>query len=403
MIILGAFVIPILGAIIVVALFRRKVVLWEVGLPFGVCLLLILTFYFTRGFVGVSATEYWGGWVSEIRYYEDWNEYIHQTCSRTVNDGDGNSHTEYYDCSYVAFHGKEWHLIDSNGEDHDIRESYYNALVKKFGQRPSFKDLHRHYHTNDGDMYFVRWPMSQWETMEPVTTTHRYENRVQVSRSVFNYAKVSKAEREQYGLFDYPKIDGLYQPQLLGADGIAGSREAERILQVANARLGAAKQLRIFVLVFRDQPLEAGFLQEAYWVNGNKNEFVLCIGLGADGRAQWAHPFSWTDVEQLKTDAREYVGNRFIDNKEPFDLVAVCNWLETNLEERWVRRSFSDFSYLKIEPPLWYVLLAYFLTTVAYVGIAFWTVVNEITEEDETRRSAMRRQYQSWRIRRQTF
>ena len=59
-------------------------------------------------------TEYLGSYVTRIRHYDAWNEYIHRTCTRTVGSGK-NQRTETYDCSYVENH-PELHAETENSE-----------------------------------------------------------------------------------------------------------------------------------------------------------------------------------------------------------------------------------------------------------------------------------------------
>lgn len=65
-------------------------------------------------------------------------------------------------------------------------------------------------------------------------------------------------------------------------------------------------QVRVWVLLFNNLPRETGLLQEAYWVNGNKNELVICIGLNED-KIMWSHIFSWTESQTIKIELRNFI------------------------------------------------------------------------------------------------
>jgi len=233
--------------------------------------------------------------------------------------------------------------------------------------------MNRNYHTRDGDKYESRWDQSE-ELAEITTTTHSYENRVKPSRSVFNYEEVSDEEIASYGLHTYPRIHTSYrQPVILGASGM-DVRAAEREFQLLNGYLGSRRQVRVFVLLFENQPREAGYIQEALWIGGNKNEFVITIGLDGD-RVDWAHVFSWSEKDRLKIDTRH-----FIEEQSEIDLISLAEWLRPQLRQRFERKEFEDFSYLKVDPPLWAILLVFFLVIAANVGVSYFVIQNEYRE-----------------------
>ena len=131
----------------------------------------------------------------------------------------------------------------------------------------------------------------------------------------------------------------------------------------------------MFILVFRDQPLQTGFDQEAFWQGGNKNEFIVMVGINAKQEVQWAHVASWTDAEMFKVQARE-----FAQNQKQLDLVAMANWLgERVQQETVIRKDFREFAYLTVEPPPWAVISILLVTLVSCVLLAAWAVNNELT------------------------
>ncbi len=82
--------------------------------------------------------------------------------------------------------------------------------------------------------------------------------------------------------------------------------------------------------------------------------------------------FSWTEVELLKLDVRN-----FIITQEKLDLVSIVEYLSSNVKTKFIRKPFADFSYLTVEPPLWIVLLIYATIISVCAGISAWIVHNE--------------------------
>lgn len=370
MIIWFALGIPIAITLFVCLKYQRKIVWWEVFVPTIVCMILIFFCKWGVEKLQTNDTEYWGGWIQKAEYYEYWDEEV--PCRHPIEetDKDGNTRVVGYEHMYdVDEHPPYWQVIDSNGITITVDENKFEFLAKRFGNR-DFVELNRHYHSKDGDKYEATWNGKE-KTFEPSVTAHTYENRLQASTSVFKFEKV---DPKKYNLFEYPKIVGYYyQPSILGPNT---DRGAMQLFDNMNARLGAKRQLKIWVLIFVDKPLEAGFEQQSYWKNGNKNEFVIAIGINPDREIQWAHIFSWSENESLKTDTRNYI----IAQKR-LDLVNLAGWIKPELEKRYKRKSFADFNYLTVEPPLWAVILTFILTALASLVSSVWIIGNNYTNE----------------------
>jgi len=215
----------------------------------------------------------------------------------------------------------------------------------------------------------------------PVTTLHTYKNRVQASHEIVRFQNV---DRSRFQLFAYPEITNFYYcPSILG-DGGPTKLAADDLLGIANAKLGSKKQVRIWILVFKDQPPETGEAQYHYWKGGNKNEFILCIGVDKHYMIQWCKAISWTTVADLKEDAQNFVLQA---ESHQLDLVAIVTWVIQNVEDRFVRKEFSDFSRISVDPPLWAVLLTFLLTAIVNVALSAWIIHNDHLPQSSPGRS----------------
>jgi hypothetical protein len=365
----GAVIIPIAAAIYVYKFHERKVIWWEFLISVAVPVVFIFILKFTAEKVMTRDTEYWTGYMVSCSYEEPWNEYVHKTCTRTVGSGK-NQRTQSYDCSYVKHHPAKWYAEDSNGIVIGISEDTFESIASRWGSR-QFVDMHRSFHSQDGDKYVSTWN-NDVRTIEVVTTTHSYENRVQASNSILNFQAV---DPNKYGLFDYPKIggDGYECPSILGECPRYAS--ANFSLNAANAALGARKQLRMWLLVFNDQPLEAAIEQESYWKGANKNELVTCVGT-KDGKVSWCYVFSWTPREDLKISIRDTVASM-----GEFDADKVVKTIVTEADARWERKQFADFSYISVSIGGWWLSAIYF-SVILTTAICFFISVNNNVGED---------------------
>jgi len=370
MIIWGAAFIPIICAAILFFFFKKRVVWWE--LP----LLLITIIFIALAKFGCEAvltrdTEYWTGWVVEACYYEkwteEWDEYIPEEGhydSKGSYHVDVPAHWEHR----IVHHPPHWEMKDSNDIILPINEEKYKHLVNLWKNQKETNLFHVNQTSRgDGDL----WTTKYKDIMVICTTTHSYENRVQASNSIFNFEYVKNEGR----LFEYPKItDHTRVPSILGSPG--ERTLANRQLCEVNAKLGKAKQVRIWILLYHDT-MDAAFEQEAYWKGGNKNEFIVCIGIDNNNNVKWSYIISWTEVERLKIDVRD-----FVNRQEKLDLPSLINYLDVEIRKQWQRKQFADFAYLTVEPPTWIVVLIYVFTLVTNAGLGMFIVLNEFKQED---------------------
>jgi hypothetical protein len=372
MIIYGALLIPLIVAFFLYKYFSHKTVWWEFFIPLMISLILIFSMKAIIEVVQVSSKEYWGSFIERAEYYEEWDEWITQTCTRSCCcDSKGeNCGTETYDCSYCLNHPAYWQIITTTGETIKINQSEYEKIKRKLGNE-TFVNLCRNYYRNDGDEFYTKWQNDSVRAI-PVTTLHHYKNRVKAAdQSVFHFGNVSKSDIAKYSLKEYPEID-VYRMQSVIGDSSEDASIAEKKFSYINGLLGHEKEVRIFVLIFHDQPIEAGFYQEWYWSGANMNEFVICIGIDKERNVKWCKPISWTRSEILKSEIKN-----FIQSQTKLNLCAVADFTQKQVYKEFVRRDFNEFSYLTIEPPIWPIILTYLLTIGVNIGLSYWIIKNE--------------------------
>lgn len=379
----AALLIPMLAGLVLHYGYRKQVVWWEVLIPMLPVLIIVPLVKLVAEVNQTRDYERHGGWCRKAIYEEDWDEWITQLCTRTVDDGGGKSHTETYDCSYRLYHPPEWYLIDSNDYRVELTSQQFEWLAAKFGNR-HFVDMHRHYYTDDGDEYHTVWSGSL-PTLQPVTTEHTYENRVQATHGVVDFPEITKAKAKELGLFEYPSVtDNLNDRAILGT--LPKVDEANTILQVYNALKGRQKQIRVWVLIFHNKPLSIAFDQESYWKGGNKNEFVVCIGATDKNEGPWCHPFCWspdgnTSNDQLKINVRDLVQSRSGLGES---LPHIVDDITKRCDELFQRKQFCEFSYLTVDTPAWATWLVYILVILSTGALCLWIMGNETTEDNPT-------------------
>lgn len=371
-----ALIVPLIVTGTIWLLWPRRLSLWEIPIPLVVVFLICLIIKFSVESVQTRDTEYWTGWIHTAEYYEkwteEWDEWVSES-GHTDRNGkyvvDTPAHWEHR----IAHHSPRWVMFGSNkDESFNIDQDSYKRICQMWGMN-QFKKLSHFNQTSigDGNMYFTQWNKKR-ETMITCTTEHSWVNRVQASSSLFNFRKFTNNEVKELGLFDYPKIlDVTEVPSILGEGGETLT-SANRLLQIYNAEIGAAKKVRMWVLIFHNTDQQLGLDQESYWCGGNKNEVVLCIGVDKDYNVSWAYPFSWTEEENLKIAIRQLASGQ-----KKLDLNKIVVGMSNLVQKQFVKKSFKAFDYLTIEPPFGAVMATYIIAIVLSLGIGLYLTLNE--------------------------
>lgn len=364
------FLIPIVTVGILAFKFREKTALWEYVVVLVPSILLFFALKYSFVYISSLDKEYLSDLVSKITYYEDWDETVMITHTRTVSCGKGKTRTETYVVPERRYHPKRYVYETVTGETNDVSEDEYKLICYKLNMPAVFKDMHRSYRSKDGDAYVTSWNRTR-ENSYPVTWTHLYQNKVKASSySIFKYGNMSEEEIKENKLFDYPEIKNNDQNPILGFTATDTDIDAVRYL---NGYRGPKNQIHVFILCFNNPSLEVAEMQKAYWQGGNKNEFVVCLGV-KNNTVIWCNPFSWSDEPMLEVKTRDY----FIKHPD-INFKDYAEWLDTQIDKNWHRKEFNDFNYLSIELSIgWYI--AILIIILCYnVGISYWVITNEFT------------------------
>jgi len=456
-----ALLIPIVVTGIFYFFRKSQFVWWEFFIPIVAVLLATVIAKVVVDHTSVMFTEYWGSSVTAVYEEEPYNYWHHETCSESYacgTDSDGNTEycTRYYDCSHQDDVGPSWWAVTNLNEKFDISEKQHDELVQQFGTKKTITDSHDNYDSDDkcvnskgtkfegkrvgqtSYVYQTRWG-GQDETRKAYVSRHTYENRVKASDlTIFNIAIVKEEQVDSLGLFRYPehkksnlfgKTNGLEYPTILGGNI---SKQTQENFRRLNGKFGVSNQLRLWILIFENQPMSIAQYQENYWVKGNKNELVVCIGKKGN-EIQWSHAFSWALSDVLTAEVKNEVLNLYsykdsvVQKKNPIipvtkdiqekvfgetgkelpEVLPIKNpmsadtiirvksktpvlteqtwyyyyeFLNKNLN-RFERREFKEFSYLTVEPSTGAVIFIYILALLIAVGVNIWVISNEIYDE----------------------
>lgn len=311
--------------------------------------------------IHTSSEEYLGSIVDSIHYEEPWTELIERTETKT--DSSGKSYTvkrideKFHPEQYYFYTTLDTRIKCSRGFFNSIRETWdvpghtdtwRDRKIKggvRYGTTHKFRDLGPR----------AAEDMRNWV---PVTESHYYTNKIRCSNSIFKFEKIDKKQAAELGLFDYPKIKD-YDADCILSRSFTVTDHEQGLFRRFNARIAPRSQMRLYILLFEaGQGIGIAEMQRAYWQGGNKNEFVVCLGLNYDETVEWAKVFSWADLQDKEVEAAQW----FVQHPN-LDWNEAYNYLSNHIYE-WKRKEFADFDYIHVTLPLWQVLSAFALSII---------------------------------------
>jgi len=375
-------IVPIVAIIFMLVFFRKKMAIWEYILIILIPVIAISIAKFSSVHSQTKDTEYWNYYLTSAEYIEPWDTWDDETCTRSVScgtDSDGNTKycTETYDCSHCDHNRPSWTAYDNAGNGYSITQSHFENLCKVWKMR-QFKDMNRHidFHYScgqDGDAYITKWD-NVFESLQPVCLIKSYENKIQCSKSLFNFKDIDSSDIAFYGLYDYP----IYNDEF-NYNPIQGwnNNQASKRLSQWNGKIGAYRKVHMMILVYNNKPQMTGLMQESYWKRGNKNEFILCIGLKENKVIDWTYIISWTDKEKLKIDVRDSVAAM-----DTFDITKVIDYTSNEVYKAFEKKSFrKDFSYITVEPTFKTVVITFIVVILLTIGLCIFSLTNPFEAE----------------------
>lgn len=369
--------------VVAIVFFKAKFVWWEYAI------LAVLPPFMAWGIYAIDVehrtndVEFFTNQVVKVEYYEYWETYVRKTCTRsyncncrTVTRGSGKTRTshrecstcyETYDCSYCDHNAARYIAYNERGQSADISAAEFNRIANKFGTK-RFVELNRSINHSggcgqDGDLYVAEWD-GNMNKFEPYCTDHVYENKIRLNNS-YGFRDLTKTERAR--VFDYPAINNVYQPSVVGNwynnEDLNWSRF---LLDRFNGQYGKSKQIKAFIFTYYNQTDDVANLQRIFFQNGNKNEIILCVGYDCCG-ATWVKAFSWTDEKVCENEAVRFYSR---DMK----LYQLVEHMIPVWTANWKRKEFTPFNeIMEISPSntAWWIMIIIIVLTVTAMVFFF--------------------------------
>lgn len=303
--------------------------------------------------IHTSSTEYLGSLVKHIMHEEEWIELIKRTETKT--DSNGKSYTVTH--IEEKRHPEKYYFHTTLNSEIDTDKDFFRYVRNVWGLSggevswtgKNIKGGIRYgteFYMNELDLDEQKNP----ERWVPVSESHEYINKIRVSNSIFKFEKIEKKDAQEAGLYDYPQIIRYDAPCIL-SHKYQVPEEIDDMFRKFNAVYAPKSEMRLYVLLFdADSGIGISELQRAYWQGGNKNEFIVCIGMKPDNEIGWARAFSWADEQTKEVETAQWLmRQKKLDWKEFHD------WMREHITN-WERKQFKDFDYINVTLPMWQIL-----------------------------------------------
>lgn len=196
-------------------------------------------------------------------------------------------------------------------------------------------------------------PPERWTAIvvgEPTSVEHSFTNYIKGNPDSI-LRRQGIAEKWGKMLPDYPKVYDYYRAdKFILAAGEHHNHTIKKWndkLAEMNGRLGSLREVNIIIVLTQAPDREYVEALREHWIGGKKNDLVLVIGSPAFPTIAWTDVMTWSLAEQMRISIRDRVGKL-----GKFDGDKVLEILEAEVGQKFVRRKWEDFNYLKstIEP-----------------------------------------------------
>lgn len=346
---------------------RSRRVAWQ-ELVGSAALSLILAITFNLiAFHGMTSDEQTlSGRIMQVEHHPRWVERWIQHHSETYYTGSGKnrvSHTRHWTTVEHDTHPEHWEANFNFGsfqENRDIDFQKYTSIKSEFGNHveTGSKQSYNHggtFESGDQNTYVTD---NRTGFIRPVTTTDSFENRIKAAPSVFSFTKVPT----NAPVFNWPD-----NPNTWVSDRVMGTARGHINLyewDKLNAVLGPKKHINLVIVGFNSDDSMLGQYQQAKWIGGKKNDFVITFG-GTGEKPTWAYCFGWTESDICKRTVESYIIEHGVN-------ADIYKFLNDEITQNYKIKDWTKFDYISIEPDTRYYVWFFIVNAIVQGGLWFW-------------------------------
>lgn len=350
--------IPIIIALISVLSFKKKVTLQEFGLQLAVpamCMFIGLCFAY---FQSTTDTEIWNGRVTakkseRVGCRHSYSCNCVTTCSGEKNETCSTVCQTCYEHSYDM----DWNIYASTGESVTI-----STIDRQGLQMPP------------------RWGIAF--IGEPYSSAHYYTNYILANPESVLLGGKGDVKKWASLLPGYPNVYDYYRTVhfLNLSVPFQSDRDWKWLLDEINGDLGPSKQVQVLLLLIpTDDPSYMLALKDT-WLGGKKNDAVIVIGSKDGHKIGFVDVLSWTPSAKYKVLLKDAIYATGSLDKRDQIATAIRLYTATYFQ----RMHMKDYQYLmkSFQPSQTAMLVLFFIGTLGSIGLAAFTITNDITDDE---------------------
>lgn len=349
---------PLAIAVASLLIFKGKVTIAEFLSQIAVVAAFVVIFLSVSYFNRTTDTEIWNGQVTGREHHHVSCSHSYQCNCRTVRSGSGKNASSHEECDTCYEHPYDvnWTVHASTGEAINIDRVDRQGLVEP-----------------------KRWDEAY--PGQPFSSLHHFTNYILANPD--SVLLGSKGDIKRYQaliprypdvVYDYYKHDPVINMGVPNVD----LKSWNWLVSEANKTLGPEKQVNVIVILVPTPNRDYMLALKDKWMGGKKNDVVVVIGSTDGHTIDWADVMSWTPRADFKISLKDQIQDiHYLDRKD--DIVAV---IKTTTLNKFQRMHMKDMKYLmrSFQPSQSTMLIAFILAALLSVGLAVWSIVNNITD-----------------------
>lgn len=210
---------------------------------------------------------------------------------------------------------------------------------------------------------------------EPASLPHHFVNYIKAAPG--SVLRMSYQKTFDGLMPNYPSVYDYYRANHLLTVGVNIPHYSARLAQLndINARLGNLKQVNIIFVIVNTADRNYQYALQQHWLGGKKNDLIVIIGSADREIIDWAAVVSWSEVELLKVQIKDFIME--VGTLEYLD--EILTETETLIEKEFHRKPMADFAYLRYQfsPSPTMIVFLLFVGVSLSLGLGLYFVNND--------------------------
>lgn len=215
---------------------------------------------------------------------------------------------------------------------------------------------------------------------EPFSSEHAFTNYILADPETVLLGGKGDPERFKGLIPSYPQVTDYYKVNhVLNMSVPVDTTAYTWLVNEANKSLGPKKQVNILLLLVKTADPTYTMALKDVWFGGKKNDVLVIIGSLDGHKIEFADVVSWTPRADFKVELRDAIQQIGTLDQRDQIVQAISNHVSNQFD----RMHMKDFQYLarSFQPSRGQMILIFFLSILVSLGLAIWSIKNDITDD----------------------